>query len=93
MVLHEQCRHVALSGHCTHQIRVGEGTGSCSATEGNATLIIDTVIQTRLPVLQGAPQRWEVFYALSTAFTGNRTINKNTVLKKTKKQKPWTGHY
>lgn len=79
LVFDEKCHLVALSSHCTHQIMVGEGTGSCSATEGNATLVVDTIIQTRLPVLQRAPRHREVFHTLSTPFTGNRTIIKTTM--------------
>lgn len=75
----EKCHLVALSSHCTHQIVVGEGTGSCGAAEGNATLVVDAIIQTRLPVLQRAPRHGEVFHTLSTPFTGNGTITKTTM--------------
>lgn len=78
LVFDQKCHLVALGSHCTHQICVGEGTGSCSATKGNATLIIDAIIQAGLPVLQRAPQRREVFYTLSTTFTGNGTIINTT---------------
>lgn len=35
----------------TYQVRIGKRTGSCHATESYTTLVINAIIQTRLPVL------------------------------------------
>ncbi len=55
----------------THQVRIGERTGSCRTTKSYAALIIYAIIQTRLPVLQGASQCRKVFHTFSFPFTVN----------------------
>lgn len=57
----------------TNQVSVGKRTGSSGASKSYTTLVIDTVIQTRFPVLQRASQCREVFYTLSFAVTANTT--------------------
>lgn len=57
----------------TNQVRIGEGTGSSGASKSYTTLVIDTVIQTRFPVLHRASQSREVFHTLSFAVTANTT--------------------
>lgn len=57
----------------THQVSVGEGTGSSGASKSYTTLVINTIIQTRFPVLQRASQGREVFYTLCFAVTANTT--------------------
>lgn len=57
----------------TNQVSIDEGAGSCSASKSDTTLVIHTIIQPRLPVLQRASQCREVFYTLSFAVTANTT--------------------
>lgn len=57
----------------TNQVSIGEGTGSSGASKSYTTLVIDTIIQTRFPVLQRASQCREVFHTLSFAVTASTT--------------------
>lgn len=57
----------------TNQVNIGKGTGSSGASKSYTTLVIDTIIQTRLPVLQRASQCREVFHTLSFAVTASTT--------------------
>lgn len=55
----------------TYLVMIGERTGSCGAAKSYTALVVNPIIQTRLPVLQRASQCRKVFYTFCHPFAGS----------------------